>query len=89
MIAKNKTSALLKWDQMGSVDARGKILYYKIQYAEVTNANEETKPELIKTINVEAEVNEYLITNLKPGITYRFKVIAGNSKGELWYSSPL
>lgn len=78
---KNKTSALLKWEELSSVDARGKILYYKIQYAEVPNVSEETRPELIKTINVEAEATEYLITNLQPGLIYRFKVIAGNSKG--------
>lgn len=78
---KNKTSALLKWEELSSVDARGKILYYKIQYAEVPNVNEETKPELIRTINVEAEATEYLITSLQPGLVYRFKVIAGNSKG--------
>ena len=78
---KNKTTALLKWEELSSVDARGKILYYKIQYAEVPNLNEETRPELIRTINVEAEATEYLITNLLPGLVYRFKVIAGNSKG--------
>lgn len=78
---KNKTTALLKWEELSSVDARGKILYYKIQYAEVPNVNEETKPELIKTINVEAEATEYPITGLQPGHIYRFKVIAGNSKG--------